>query len=323
MENMVVRFNFPKAWETAVQGLASNFRQQTPGASGKWEGYSYEINNGTPAADIWVVMGDVDTIESATTAATVFIVSEEQDMKTWHPDFLSQFDYIVGSQDDLKHPGYIKTQYLCPWQVKKSFDTLNGIAAPAKTKDLSAIVSDMTWKEGHKQRFAFVNQIKGHFKGRLDWFGRGNVFIDDKWDGLAPYRYSIAIENSRTDDYWTEKLMDCFLSYTIPMYSGCTNLERYFPEGSYIRIYPSDLERSIAIIEEAIKTDYYSRHFDKLTEARELVLHKYQFFPKLSGVLMDIALKSNKTKRVLRPESFFTREKMVEKIKRVTKSIIR
>jgi hypothetical protein len=29
----------------------------------------------------------------------------------------------------------------------------------------------------------------------FDLYGRGFCSIEDKWDGLAPYRYSLAIEN--------------------------------------------------------------------------------------------------------------------------------
>ena len=60
--------------------------------------------------------------------------------------------------------------------------------------------------------------------------------IEDKWAGLAPYKYSLAIENAVTPDYWSEKIADCFLTWTLPIYYGCLNLEDYFPKQSFIRI---------------------------------------------------------------------------------------
>ena len=48
------------------------------------------------------------------------------------------------------------------------------------------------------------------------------------------------MENAVIPDYWTEKIADCFLAWTLPIYYGCPNLEDYFPEKSFIRI---DIEK--------------------------------------------------------------------------------
>ena len=41
-------------------------------------------------------------------------------------------------------------------------------------------------------------------------------------------KYHICIENSKIENYFTEKLMDCFMTYTIPIYWGCPNIADYF-----------------------------------------------------------------------------------------------
>ena len=41
---------------------------------------------------------------------------------------------------------------------------------------------------------------------------------------VAPYAFHVAIENVRRDGYFTEKLLDCFLLRTVPIYWGCPNL---------------------------------------------------------------------------------------------------
>src|SRR5687768_17715451 len=55
------------------------------------------------------------------------------------------------------------------------------------------------------------------------------------------YRYSLAIENFSGPYYWTEKVIDCYLSWTMPLYFGCTNLADYFPAESFVQI---DIHRS-------------------------------------------------------------------------------
>lgn len=48
-------------------------------------------------------------------------------------------------------------------------------------------------------------------------------------------RFHVAIENCRMPDYFTEKIMDCFMTEAVPIYWGCTNIKKYFnPDGMII-----------------------------------------------------------------------------------------
>eukprot|EP00620_Florenciella_sp_RCC1587_P021099 CAMPEP_0182561832 /NCGR_PEP_ID=MMETSP1324-20130603/4262_1 /TAXON_ID=236786 /ORGANISM="Florenciella sp., Strain RCC1587" /LENGTH=60 /DNA_ID=CAMNT_0024774579 /DNA_START=220 /DNA_END=399 /DNA_ORIENTATION=+ len=40
--------------------------------------------------------------------------------------------------------------------------------------------------------------------------------------------FHIAIENVKSNGYFTEKLLDCFLTRTVPLYWGCPNIGEYF-----------------------------------------------------------------------------------------------
>ena len=49
---------------------------------------------------------------------------------------------------------------------------------------------------------------------------------------LANSQYGIAIENFSHRNFFTEKILDCFLLKTIPIYWGCSNIDDFFnPEG--------------------------------------------------------------------------------------------
>lgn len=317
---MIVKLNYPVAWNTSDTGLASNFLQQLPGNRNRWEEYEFYINDDTDICDYWIVYGDLDhNTRIKCRKASIFIISEETVNKKLDTRFLKQFDIVIGSQESIEHPNYISAQYVCPWQIKRSYDDLISMPPPVKQSDLSAVISDMTWKEGHKKRFAFVNQLKGHFKSKLDWFGRGNVFINDKWDGLAPYRFSIAIENTVTKNYWSEKIMDCFLTYTMPVYSGCSNIAEFFPEGSYLSADLNDLEKTIEIIENAIASDLYTKNLPMIIEARKRILDQFQFFPKVCSLIKQVQPLSFKVRNItLKPESFYTKEPLLKKIIRVS-----
>lgn len=306
MNGKIIKLTHPIGWTRAVKGLKTNYKQQTPLQDGNWKENKFIINQHIDYCDLWIVHGDLDDKSTVhCKGPTVFILSEEADQKIWNEDFLKQFDIVLGSQENISHSNYIRGQYLCPWQIDKSYNDLFEINDLHKDRVLSAIISDSTFNDGHKKRFAFVNQLKGHFKERLDWFGRGNIFLENKWDGLANYKYSIAIENSSHQHYWTEKIADCFLALTIPIYYGCTNLNDYFPEGSFIQIDVNDLEKSIKVIEDAIQNDWYNKNKQALVEAKRLIMEEYQFFPCVLSQLKDIVLHINYQKRTLYPEKHF------------------
>ncbi|MEW6054241.1 MAG: hypothetical protein AB1552_10720 [Nitrospirota bacterium] len=41
-------------------------------------------------------------------------------------------------------------------------------------------------------------------------------------------QFHIAIENAKVNNWFTEKLLDCFITKTIPIYWGCPNISNYF-----------------------------------------------------------------------------------------------
>ncbi len=96
-----------------------------------------------------------------------------------------------------------------------------------KSKPMSLIASGKRGLLGQRMRHETVAWI---IKNKLDVEVMGRAFkpFDKKEDGLAPYRYSVIIENCREPDHFSEKLIDCLLCNTIPIYWGCPNVDRYF-----------------------------------------------------------------------------------------------
>ena len=69
----------------------------------------------------------------------------------------------------------------------------------------------------------------------VDCFGKGIRYIRGKQEALEPYCFSIAMENTQQDYYYTEKLIDCFLTQTIPVYWGCPSIGELFDVRGMIR----------------------------------------------------------------------------------------
>lgn len=95
-----------------------------------------------------------------------------------------------------------------------------------KEKLISIIASYKNSTTGQKNRHMIIER----FKDKLDIYGRHPNYkqIESKNEALDSYYYSIAVENSIQDSYWTEKLLDCFITKTIPIYYGTKDVEKFF-----------------------------------------------------------------------------------------------
>lgn len=93
-----------------------------------------------------------------------------------------------------------------------------------KSKNISIIASNKNYATGHKLRQEVIKTLSG----KIDIYGLGHNYINYKLDGLMDYRFSIVIENCKRDYWFTEKLIDCFMSGTIPIYWGCPSIGDFF-----------------------------------------------------------------------------------------------
>ena len=125
-----------------------------------------------------------------------------------------------------------------------------------KTAMTSLIASAKRDSAGHRLRHAVVDWIRKTGQD-VDVMGRGYRPFASKADGLAPYRYSVVIENVREQNYFSEKLVDAVLCNTVPIYWGCPNLERFFdPAGIIQCTSQDDIRRAVQGASEA---DYHAR----------------------------------------------------------------
>ncbi|MFL0773870.1 MAG: glycosyltransferase family 10 [Prochlorococcus sp.] len=93
-----------------------------------------------------------------------------------------------------------------------------------KSKMISMISSNKRMCEGHLKRLEWVDRIGD----QLDLYGRGFNEIALKEEGLCDYMFSVAIENGQYGTYFTEKILDCFATGTIPVYLGAPDIEDHF-----------------------------------------------------------------------------------------------
>ena len=93
-----------------------------------------------------------------------------------------------------------------------------------KSKNFSIIASGKRQHPGHRLRHQIITSAEGH----IDVFGGGYNPLDNKIDGLRDYRYHFCIENINRDYWFTEKLIDCFMTGSLPIYYGCPSIDKFF-----------------------------------------------------------------------------------------------
>lgn len=93
---------------------------------------------------------------------------------------------------------------------------------------------------------------------------------ESKIDLFKESQFSLVIENSRQINYFTEKLGDCLITKTIPIYYGCPNISEFFDVTGWIIL---DNESTDELIEKVklLTPDYYLKYINIINKNFELV----------------------------------------------------
>jgi len=209
---------------------------------------------------------------------------------------------VIYNQLNIKKKNILSHGAL-PWHINKDFDFLKNLKIESLSKEnkIVWVTSNQRSSKGHISRMEFLDQIKE--LPFMNLYGRGIRHVDDKWDVLSTSKYAIAYENFQSDYYWTEKIADCFLSYTMPLYFGCNNISDFFPRGSYIQIDPKDKYIDL-FLAEVIKSKKWEENLNSVIEARELILNEYQLFPFLIKEIKALELNKTNNETSLLKENF-------------------
>ncbi len=99
-----------------------------------------------------------------------------------------------------------------------------------KTKLCSMITSTKTMCPGHVYRLHWAARLQG----KVDLYGTGHNPIPRKDPALAPYMFSIQMENDTYPSIFSEKITDCFATGTIPIFWGTPDIGTWFNEDGII-----------------------------------------------------------------------------------------
>lgn len=123
---------------------------------------------------------------------------------------------------------------------------------------MTFVTSSKADAEGHKLRLEIYDYLETiDYAGDLEIFQhKSPPFHQNRNDFFNNAMFHIAVENSMTYNYFTEKLIDCFASRTIPIYYGCVNIGDWFDTRGIIQF--SNLNELKYILDN-ITSDEYAR----------------------------------------------------------------
>ena len=312
--------------------------RQTPNSGGTWGNCTYYINQNIEECDYWIVYDSINNTEKVRCPKenVILITGEPPSVKKYSNSFIRQFHTIITCHKDIKLGNVIYRQQGLPWMAgarylkeDKKWDDKNfmcyndflSMDSSKKNKEISIILSNKTFTEGHEQRIRFLNKIRDTYGEKIEVFGRGFNEIEDKIDGLANFKYSIVLENSVYRDYWTEKLADAFLCESYPIYYGCPNIHDYFPKGSLTQIDIFNVDEAANIIKLVMESDEYGKSLDSIKKSKELVLDQFNLFSLIGNVIANL----EKTRVVPnKPESvkIYPEKRFRKKLRRIVKRLL-
>lgn len=256
------------------------------------DGVTFHINDNTNRADVWLVVEGPNGPEERCTVpegALIHLTAEPARPSGYLsespglPEFMRQFDHFFTCLDYVSINGTSTLPFL-PWMIHANhgpsiftqggvgYADLASLEAVPKSREISVICSTQRATAEHRMRLRFVEHLADRLGSRLDWFGNGRMPIPVKWDGIAPYKYSIAMENQANRNSITEKIQDVFLGWGFPIYWGAPNIGEFFDPRSYLAIDARDFRGAVTAIEELLEQDPYEERREAIRQSRMIVL---------------------------------------------------
>jgi hypothetical protein len=163
---------------------------------------------------------------------------------------------------------------------------------------VSTILSGRNCLPGHKLRFELYHRRKEIIKPFDFYLGTHNMLPEFYYTPdciiLSPNKeakvqamnckYHIAIDSYKRLNHYSEKLIDCFLTKTIPIYWGCTNIGDYFNADGIIQV---DNVTEIINYVNAFCVDDFP-YMEAVEENYQLALKQYNFGEMLKNAIEKI-----------------------------------
>lgn len=205
-----------------------------------------------------------------------------------------QYDLILTSEEEILNncENAVFFPYGGTWLNKNKENHLDSLGIFNESKinikekeyNISFLTTSHLGKLGYNLRSVIWNQrnkikLNTKFYSSTRYPTNNNSFSNTLHDGLIPNddkinlfnsMFSIAVESSYEKNYFTEKLIDCLLTKTVPIYWGCPNIGDFFDQRGIImfKTYEEFLEKVNSINEKTYiqMKPYIDANYEKAKE---------------------------------------------------------
>lgn len=193
--------------------------------------------------------------------------------KTKHPDALGE--YFNGLEENFN---------------KKEFGVSFMTTANRGTRGYE--MRHQIWN--NRNKINIPNKFYSSSRNRTDSNGYSDTYTDALHDGIIPNddksiifksQFSIIVENCVQGGYFSEKIVDCLLTKTIPIYFGCPNIDLFFNSDGILKF--NNMDELINIIN-SLSEDTYNRLGAKIGEN----LNKAKYYASCFSKRVECIIKS-------------------------------
>jgi hypothetical protein len=173
------------------------------------------------------------------------------------------FDAIITYEEEILEK--CKNSYFLPFGTS----WVHNYEFKEKKFQISHLTGHKSITEGHvmRQKIHYKqNKIKSPIDFYISKYGgvenfANNKILGDKKEPLFDSKFHICIENSKQKNYFTEKIVDCFVTKTIPIYWDCPNIGDFFDLNGIITV--NSVEEIISVCNN-INEDMYGKMLNNI-----------------------------------------------------------
>ena len=199
--------------------------------------------------------------------------------------------YFIGTVDKFPTPTFVGHHGFLFYETPKPLPF-----RPKKLKLMSIMVSHKTYTPGHRYRHIIARHIL-KYKLPIDIWGNGaeaykrefpnskNIMggFNSMEEMCKDYLFTIAIENTSHDHYFTEKIINPIINNTVPLYWGCKKIEQYFPKHT-IQL-TGNINRDIITIHTVLRNP--NKYINEYKIDQEMVLNKVNLVKNIEQIFAD------------------------------------
>lgn len=278
----MIKIAFFGPWWTDCEQINKAYFQQTPDSKGIWG--NIQAVSSFHDADYYIIIQEDTKISQALPSHKKIYIQREPDTIIPNKVFNKNKGAYLASFDN--------SYQFSVWWVEKNYDELKQLQFPVKTKALNTIQSLKQNTTGQKLRTEFALNFKNKYPEAIDIYGSLNTINTErikklplnKLESTINYRYSFVAENSQQDNYFSEKIVDAYLSWSMPIYWGCPNILKYFPKDS---LHIIDITKKSALddVFELSQKPLMQTNVEAINQARSLILDTYNIWPSIHNII--------------------------------------